>query len=68
MAKLEHELWCQWKREGGWQYGTPRNDQQKIHPDLVPWEKLKNTERDKNTNTIIGLPALLAGLGFQIDK
>jgi hypothetical protein len=68
MAKMEHEQWCQHKREAGWQYGTPRDDQQKIHPDLVPWENLPESEREKNTIIITHLPSLLAELGFQIDK
>jgi hypothetical protein len=68
MAKMEHARWCQLKLEAGWKYGTPRDDQQKIHPDLIAWENLPKAERDKNTIIIINLPSLLAELGFQIDK
>ena len=68
MAKMEHDLWCQWKRRKGWQYGNPRDDKNKIHPDLRPFDKLTKQEQDKNKNFIIKLPALLAKFGFQIDK
>ncbi len=68
MAKMEHDLWCQWKRSKGWQYGNPRDDKNKIHPDLRPFDKLTKPEQDKNKDFIINLPALLAKFGFQIDK
>jgi hypothetical protein len=68
MAQMEHDLWCQWKRSLGWQYGKPRDDKNKIHPDLRPFGKLTKPEQAKNTEFIIKLPALLAEFGFQIDK
>lgn len=68
MAQLEHALWSQWKRETGWHYAPKRDDEQKFHPDLVPWKDLPESEKKKNEDYIRTLPALLAELGFQIDK
>jgi len=68
MAQKEHELWCRWKRENGWQFGEKRDNDQKIHPDLKPWESLSNIEQEKNISFIRNIPRLLAELGFQIEK
>ena len=67
MAQMEHELWCQWKQENGWKFGEKRENDQKIHPDLIPWEALPDPEKQKNVQFIENLPKLLADLGFQID-
>ena len=61
MVSVETEVWA----------GStvkPRDDQNKIHPDLRPFERLTKQEQDKNKDFIIKLPALLAKFGFQIDK
>jgi hypothetical protein len=68
MAKMEHTLWCEWKRQDGWQFGAIRDNENKIHPDLVSWEDLPIDERNKNKDFVSKLPELLAELGFQIDK
>lgn len=68
MAQMEHELWCQWKQENGWKFGDQRDNDQKIHPDLIPWNMLPDTEKQKNFQFIKNIPEMLADLGFQIDK
>jgi hypothetical protein len=68
MAKMEHELWCQWKRKNGWKFGNKRDEQLKTNPNLCPWEDLPEEERNKNVDFITNLPGILAELGFQIDK
>ncbi len=68
LAKMEHQLWCQWKYENGWRHDSVFDKSQKTHPDLKPWEELKESERRKNIDFIVEIPSMLAELGFQIDK
>lgn len=68
MARLEHELWRRAKEASGWRYGARRDNQQRTHPDLVPWEMLEPAEKEKNLAFVRELPRLLAGIGFQIDR
>lgn len=68
MARQEHDLWRQWKQTNGWHLGETRDDLEKTNPDLIPWEKIPEIERQKNRNFIREIPSLLAGMGFQIDK
>ena len=68
MALLEHESWCRELQEDGWQLGTERDPQKKIHSNLVPWENLPPLEQEKNKKYIRDLPKLLARAGFQIEK
>ena len=68
MARLEHDLWRQAKQAGGWRRGAQRDEKQHTHPDLVAWEELPEKEKEKNRLAVRRLPALLARLGFQIDR
>ncbi|MGZ8944918.1 MAG: NAD-binding protein [Methylococcaceae bacterium] len=40
LAETEHRRWMASKYLDGWQYGKPRNDAARRHPDLVPWDEL----------------------------
>jgi len=68
MASMEHDLWCKEKRAAGWRFAPERDSARRTHPDLVAWEDLPESERQKNEAFIRRLPALLARLGFQIDR
>lgn len=43
-----HGGWMQAYIEMGWKYGEVYNRDEKIHPDLVPYDQLENRERDKD--------------------
>lgn len=68
MARMEHESWCQQKREEGWRWGAEKDARKKTHPALLPWEELPEDEREKNREFIRGLPRLLALAGFQAER
>ena len=68
MAWLEHDLWRQAKEANGWVYGKQRDENKRTHPDLVSWDDLPEEEREKNLAMVRQLPALLARIGFQIDR
>ncbi len=66
MARREHELWCSWKRSKGWKADSIYDKSRQTDPDLVSWDQLSPTEKDKNIKFIRGLPRLLADMGFEI--
>lgn len=68
MAKLEHESWCREKKAEGWRYGSKKDSDQKTNPNLIPWEELPPSEKEKNKGYIRDLPRLLARAGFQIER
>jgi len=68
MAQMEHEHWCQEKKEDGWRFGPEKNSLKKTNPSLIPWEELPETDREKNKEYIRGLPHLLVQAGFQIEN
>jgi hypothetical protein len=68
MARLEHDLWRRTKEADDWVYGKQRDEKSRTHPDLVPWNDLPEGEQEKNLTVVQQIPALLARIGFQIDR
>lgn len=68
MAKNVHEVWAQTRIAQGWQYGPERDDAEKLHPMLVPYEDLPEEEKVYDRNTSIETLKLVLKLGWLIKK
>lgn len=68
IAKNVHEVWSVGRMKEGWTYGEERNDAEKHHPCLVPYEELTETEKEYDRNTSQETLKLIMKLGFRIVK
>ena len=70
MAKNVHEIWSQTRISQGWTYGPERNDSEKKHPCLVPYEELPEEEKlyDRNTSTETLKFILKAGFDISLKQ
>ena len=68
MAKNVHEVWAQSRINEGWTYGSERNDAEKKHPCLIPYEELSDVEKDYDRNTSVETLKLIMKLGLKITK
>lgn len=68
LARNVHEVWAQGRITGGWRYGATRDDKLKLHPCLVPYEQLSESERTFDRNTAIETLKMIKALGFDITK
>lgn len=68
MARNVHEVWSRTRINDGWTYGPERNDAQKKHPCLVPYEELPESEKEYDRNTSQETLKLILKLGFEIRK
>lgn len=66
MAKNVHEIWSQTRISQGWTYGPERNDAEKKHPCLVPYEELPEEEKVYDRNTSIETLKFILKAGFDI--
>lgn len=68
IAKNVHEVWSAGRMKDGWTYGEERNDAEKKHPCLVPYEELSEEEKKYDRNTSIETIKLILKLGFKISR
>lgn len=66
LAKNVHEVWAKNRMEQGWAFGEERNDENKKHPCLVPYEELSEEEKDYDRNTSQETIKLIVKLGYSI--
>jgi RyR domain/TrkA-N domain len=63
LARVEHRRWIADRVDRGWHYGSTRDDHLMRHPALVPYESLKEDDREKDRNAVRVLLSVLAGQG-----
>lgn len=68
IAKNVHEVWAEGRMKDGWRYGEERNDAEKFHPCLMPYEELTEKEKEFDRNTSQETLKMIMKLGFRIVK
>jgi hypothetical protein len=67
LAEAEHNSWMKQRLNADWEYGEIRDDEKRIHPDLIPYHKLANKEKEKDRDSIRGYYEKLKFAGYIID-
>ena len=68
LAKNTHEVWSAGRIADGWSYGETRNDEKKLHPCLIEYEKLSEEEKDYDRRTALETLKLIVKIGYKITK
>jgi hypothetical protein len=67
LAKAEHVRWMADLEADGWRPTSGEKDpERRLHPLLVPWDDLAEEDREKDRESVRDLPAMLAGVGYQL--
>ena len=68
IAENVHDVWAIGRIKEGWTYGEKRNDTEKTHPCLVPYNKLTDSEKQYDRDTAMETLKLIQKLGYVITK
>ena len=68
LAENTHEIWAKQRLKDGWKYGKERNDKQKEHPCLIPYEELAESEKEYDRTIALEILKVIKKLGFKIEK
>ena len=68
MALNVHEVWAAGRIADGWTWGPVRDDAQKHHPCLVPYDELSEGEKEYDRHTAVETLKLILSLGYRIEK
>jgi len=66
LARAEHDRWMNEKIANGWTYAPVRDNTQKHHPMLIPYEALPPEERQKDINVVNSIIPLLKSVGLRV--
>ena len=68
LAENVHEVWSAGRIADGWQWGEQRDDTRKLHPCLVPYNQLEDSEKEYDRNTAMETIKTIIKLGYKISK
>lgn len=68
LARHVHATWAQRRIEDGWKWGPERDDKQKLHPDLIPYDELPEEEKHYDRQTAKETLKVVLQLGYRIEK
>lgn len=67
LARVAHARWMAARALAGWTYGETRDDKRRRHPDLIPYDALSESARQKDRDEVASL-ATMAGLAGLVLK
>ena len=70
LARQEHIRFMEERISQGWRYGSKRDNERKLNPDLLEWNDPRFTQiaKDKDYSAVRNIPAYLLEAGFQLGK
>lgn len=66
LARNAHDVWAVRRLQGGWRYGTARDDARQLHPCLVPYEELPDEEKEYDRAMVRETIRSILALGYEI--
>ncbi len=68
LAENNHDIWAQRRLDEGWTYGPQRDDERKLHPCLVPYADLPESEKEYDRATALEALKFILAAGYKIVK
>ena len=68
IAENAHDVWAEARKKEGWKYGKERDDSNKLHPDLIPYTALPDSEKEYDRIMAFNTIKLVKKLGYSIIK
>lgn len=68
LAENAHDLWAAQRMAQGWTFGRQRDDALKLHPCLIPYDELPESEKVYDRQTALGTLKAIVALGFSIQR
>lgn len=66
LAENTHDIWAAQRIAEGWSYGPQRDDAKKLHPCLMPYDQLPESEKEYDRVTSLGALKAILSLGYRI--
>ena len=68
LSIMEHGRWWADRALNGWRFGPVRNDTQKIHPNMLPYNDLSEADKQKDRDSVIEMTKILRSEGMVITR
>ena len=67
LSRNAHDHWARQRMADGWRWGASRDDARKLHPSLIPYEELPESEKIYDRATAMETVKAILALGLRIS-
>ncbi|GMF61678.1 unnamed protein product [Phytophthora fragariaefolia] len=67
LSQNAHEVWAVGRIDQGWRWGTQRDNDKLLHPDLVPYEALTEQDKQYDRDTSMAALKVITALGYVLE-
>ena len=68
LAENSHDIWATQRMADGWRHGPQRDDASKLHPCLVPYADLPESEKQYDRNVAMETIKAIMALGYRVSR
>ncbi|MEI6502414.1 MAG: RyR domain-containing protein [Armatimonadota bacterium] len=68
LSENAHDIWAAQRLADGWTYGAQRDDAQRLHPCLVPYADLPDSEKQYDRSTAMETIKAILLLGYRVSR
>lgn len=68
LARNTHDNWARQRMADGWRKGELRDDVRQLHPGLIPYEELPESEKKYDRATAMETLKAILAMGLRITK
>jgi class 3 adenylate cyclase/tetratricopeptide (TPR) repeat protein len=68
LAEITHDNWVRQRLADGWRHGQFRDDLNKEHPCIVPYDNLPESEKEYDRKISLGVLQAILALGYRIES
>ncbi len=66
LAEAEHDGWMESRRRNGWVYGEKRDNEKRIHPLMINYRFLPESEKKKDRDNVMNIPGVVGKAKFAV--
>lgn len=67
LSQNAHEVWAVGRIQQGWRWGPQRDNDELLHPDLVPYEDLTEQDKQYDRDTSMSTLKVITALGYILE-
>jgi ryanodine receptor 2 len=68
LAENAHDLWALERLRSGWRLGSERCDARRLHPCLIPYADLPESEKAYDREVALGTVKAIVALGYTVSR
>jgi len=68
LAYMEHQRWWADRSINGWKFAKTRDDQKKLHPNMIPYSELSEADKQKDRDSVLKMLDVVRSKGYRIVR